>query len=146
MDISQTETSNISWKFLIPFRALSIIFAAIALLTFLSSLMLPWGSQILVYISYIVLYVILIYGFWKMRKWTITLMGITFIFLIIDNSIRLLSGTQKIVPALVSLLIVGIIFLFSYISRAQLNGEYKNIKVLRVFIVFLLLSKILVIF
>jgi hypothetical protein len=146
MDIPQATTNNVSWKFLVPFRALSVIFAAIALLTFFSSLLLPWGSRILVYITYIVMYVILVYGFWKMRKWVVTLMGITFAFLVIDNGVRLLIGTQKIVPALVSLLIVGIIFLISYFFRSQLNGEYKNIRVLRVFIVFLILSKLLVIF
>jgi hypothetical protein len=146
MDIPQATASSVSWKFLVPFRVLSILFAVIAALTFFSSLFLPWGTRILVYISYIVMYVILIYGFWKMRKWVVTLMGITFIFLVIDNSVRLFMGTQRIVPALVSLLIVGIIFLFSYFSRSQLNGEYKNMRVLRVFVVFLILSKLLVIF
>jgi hypothetical protein len=146
MDMPQVENNNVSWKFLIPFRTLSVIFAAIALLTFFSSLMLPWGSRILVYISYIVLYVILIYGFWKMRKWIVTLLGITLGFLVIDSGVRLLMGAQKISSALMALLIVGIIFLFSYALRAQLNGGYKNVRVLRVFIIFLILSKLLVIF
>ena len=143
--IKKTTNNGSSWKFLIAFRAISIFFAAITAITFTGSLSFPVGIRTFLYISYMVLYVMLIYGFWNMRKWVITLMGCTIVLLTINNLVRLFYGTQKIGSALMALSFVGAILLFSYISRFHLNGEYKNIRVIRVFIVFLVLSQILLI-
>lgn len=138
--------NTVSWGFLIPYRALSILFGLITAVTFFASLWIAFGIRTFVYITYMVMYVMLIYGFWKMRKWVVTIMSCTMVFLIINNGIRLFYGTQKISAALMAFLFAGIILLFTYLTRSQLNGEFKNIRVLRVFIIFLLLSQILTLF
>jgi len=72
-------------------------------------------------------------------------MGIVMIFIAINNIIRLFQGMREIIPTLPYLLFLSAVLIFSYISRSQLNGEYKNIRVIRVFVVFLILSQVLLI-
>jgi hypothetical protein len=90
--------------------------------------------------------VILVYGFWKMRKWIVALMGCTIGFLVINNAIRLLQHTQKISSALTALSLVTAMFLFTYFTQKHLNGEMIHKRVLRVFLVALIFSQILFIF
>lgn len=146
MNIFQLKNRNVSWKFLIPYRILGVFFAVVAIVTLLASLVNPLGVKTLIAVSYIVMDVILIYGCWNMRKWLTTLLGLTFAFLLINNVMRILQGTQKISSAVATLLFVAAIILFSYISRDKLNGEYGNVRVIRVFVVALILSQILFIF
>jgi hypothetical protein len=146
MAISQKTSNAVFWKFIVPCRIISIFFAVAALFTFFVSLLSPIGKQTFIYISYIVMYVILTGGFWRMRKWVVTLMGCTMVYAVVYNIARLFQDTQKINFVLLSILFTGAIFLFSYISRSQLEGEYKDKGVLSVFIAFLLLSQLLLIF
>lgn len=148
MAVSKKTSSNVSWNTYVPyvFKALSILLAAICAFTFLASLAMPFGIRTFMYISFMVLYVILIYGFWNMRKWIITLLGINFVFLFFDSLFRIVQGTQKISSAFFLLVVLALIIALSYISRNYFNGEYKNMRVIRVFVIFLVLSKILAIF
>ncbi|EKE19213.1 MAG: hypothetical protein ACD_9C00085G0001 [uncultured bacterium] len=146
MNIFELKNRDVSWKLLIPYRVVAIFFVAVALITLLASLVNPIGLKTLVSVSYIVMDVILIYGFWNMRKWIITLMSLTFVFLVINNAMRILQGTQKIGPAVGALAFVAVIALLAYFSRHKLNGLYGNVRVLRVFVVALVLSQILIIF
>ena len=150
MIIPQITSNNVFWKFVVlyVYRIIGLLCAAIALVAFYVSLSVPLEKwlAIVLYISYIVLYVILAYGFWKMRKWVTILMSCTLVFLIINNAISFFQDTQKISSALWTVFFAGVILLFSYVSRSRLGGEYKNVRVIRVFAVFLILSQILAYF
>lgn len=146
MTAQLTKKLNASWKLLIPYRTIGSFFALTGLITLLASLAAPMSIKTLVAISYIVMDVILVYGFWKLRKWVVVLMGFTAVFLLINNIVRVLQGTQKISSALMAVLFAGAILLFSYLSRSYLNGAYMNIRVVRVFVVALILSQLLFIF
>jgi len=145
MDTSQITNNDVSWKFLIPYRIISILFAIIATFTFGVSIVVPPGKVTFLCISFMFWEVMLIYGFWKMRKWVVTLMGIVMIFIAFNNIVRVFQGMREIIPTLPYLLFLSAVLIFSYISRSQLNGEYKNIRVIRVFVVFLILSQVLLI-
>jgi hypothetical protein len=146
MDTLQTTNNTVSWKWLIPYRIISILFTIIALATFVSSFWLPIGSWLFLYIAYVVLYVCLIIGFWKMRKWVVTLLGCTVIMAVIVSGIRLFLDEQEIIIALLAPLLAGVIFLFVYVSRSHLEGKYWDRGMLILFGTFLILSQLLLIF
>lgn len=130
----------------VPYRLLAIFFAFVALATLLNSFVNLLGIKTLISISYIVMNVMLVYGFWNMRKWIVTLMGITEVFLLISNSARYYLNTQRISSALMAVSVGMAIFLFALFTSSKLNGEFGNFRVIRVFVIALLISQLLFIF
>lgn len=139
--------NTVSTAVMIGCRFVAAVFFAGALFTFLVSLTHPFGIWTLVYFSYVALDAVLTYGFWKMRKWAVVLMGITVVFLIVNSSIRVMVGTQRVgLALLVSLLYVIAVLVFSYLSRDFLVGGYKHVKAIRLFVVTLIAAQILSVF
>lgn len=136
-------------KFFIPYKIIGAIFAVMALLTILT-LITPIRfhaySRAMLYASFVGINIIFAFGFWQMKKWIIVVLGFTLVFLAVAGIIRVFQDFQKFNSALTPFLIVGALFLFSYLSRLHLEGEYKNVKVISTFITLLILSQILTIF
>ncbi len=144
---AESRNESIPKGIIIPYRVISIAIALIALLTLIISTTGPLFSfKAWILISQIVIEVILVYGFWNMRKWIVVVMGSMIFFLFLDYIAKLSYGNLPIRSAVVSLLIMGTFFIFSYFTKNYLNGEYRNFRVLRVFFGALLLSQILIIF
>lgn len=144
MDISQTTNNNVSWKFLIPYKIISVFFAALALLTFLSVISLSLRhlfASAVMYAAYVGLNGILAYGFWKMRKWIVPLSGVAALVVTIMNIIDVSRGTQVAGKVLIGFAILCALFVFTYSSRNFLEGEYRNLKALGLFLAFLILSQ-----
>ena len=140
------KNENASLKLSVLYKILGVLFAVSALVTLLGSFAKLLGIVTVIYIAYIVMDVILVYGFWKMRKWIVVLMGIATSFLLVDNVVRVFARTQEIKIAAIQVAVVGVIFLFSFLTRNQLNGQFKNVRVIRVFVGALMLAKLLFIF
>ncbi len=144
--MSELETNKIPLKILIPYRTISVVFGIVALLTFLSALSFGlrtfFVSALLMSAAYIGLNVVLAYGFWKMRKWIVPLLGGTALIVAILNIANIIRGTQKISQALIGFVILGALFLFTYLSRNFLDNEYKNLKALGLFLALLIISQV----
>ena len=143
----EKEASVVSVYVELGYRLIAIIFLASSLFTFFVSLVHPFGIDVVISFLYVVLDGILIYGFWKMRRWVVVLISVATVFLMVNNFSRVLLGTQKIKLALlINILFFGSFSFFSYFTRGCLNGKYLNVRVVRAFVVVLILVQILFIF
>lgn len=143
------ETNIIPKKILIPYKVLGVVFCVLVLLNFLSvlsSVSRHFYIFALMYAAYVGLYLILAYGFWKMKKWIVFILGgLTLVMLVIDIS-HLIGSTKNIVQISISFAVLCALFAFSYFTRNFLNDDYKNYKMLGLFTVFLVLSQVAIIF
>jgi|GEM_PF-5584221 len=142
--MSELEINKIPLKILLPYRILGVIFGIVTLwnlLAVLSFSLRHFFVFALIYTAYACLGGILAYGFWKMKKWIVPLLGSTAIVVIILNIINVIRGTQKISQALIGFVILGALFLLAYFSRKFLDGEYKNFKVLGLFLALIIFSQ-----
>ncbi len=141
------ETQPIPLKIRLPYKILGVLFGALALLSFLfivSSISRNLFMFALMSMTYTGLNGIMAYGFWKMRKWIVPLLGGTTLIVAIINIANIIGGTQKISQALMGFVILGALFIFAYFSRKFLNGDYKNLKALGLFAGLLVLSQVVI--
>ncbi len=135
--MSELEINKIPLKILIPYRTLSVIFGVAALLNLLAVLSFSLRQFFvfaLIHTAYAALSGILACGFWKMKKWIVSFLGSAVVVVTILNIVNVIRGTQNISQALVGFVILGALFLFTYLSRNFLDGEYKNLKALGLFL------------
>ncbi len=140
----ELETNKIPLKILLPYRILGVIFGVVALwnlLAVLSFSLRRFFVFALIYTAYACLGGILAYGFWKMGKWLVSVLGGVTIIVAILNIINVIRGTQKISQALIGFVILCALFIFVYLSRNFLDGEYKNLKVLGLSLAFLIFTQ-----
>ncbi len=145
----ELETNKIPLKILLPYRILGVIFGVVALwnlLAVLSFSLRRFFVFALIYTAYACLGGILAYGFWKMKKWIVPLLGSTAVVVIILNIINVIRGTQGISRALIGVVVLCALFLLAYFSRKFLDGEYKNFKVLGLFLALIIFSQAATIF
>lgn len=125
----QKEINIVPWKILVSYRIIGVFFAIVAILALLPFIFGPLGIKTLVYFFYIIITIPTAYGFWKMRKWIITLQGTVVVIAVLNVGLAIFQGAPK-ARVLVSLLVFGALFLFSYFSRSHLEGEYKKMKII----------------
>jgi len=146
-NIISPETQRIPLKIRLPYQVLGVLFGSVVLFTILlfilSSVRNFFVLTFLIYsVAFVGLNGILAYGFWKMRKWTMTLLG-GMTFLIAISIIAITGNNKNISQAIVGLVTFGTLFIFTYFSRKFLNGDYKNPKALGLFSVLLIISQII---
>ena len=140
--------NKIPLKILIPYRAISVVFGFVTLWNILAALSFSSvGSRrlfvfALIYIAYAIVSGTLAYGFWKMKKWVVFVLGGAAIVVIILNIINIINGTQKISQAIIGIAILCALFVFTYFSRKFLDGEYKNFKALGLSLFFLIFTQV----
>lgn len=141
----QLKTNKESLNLLIAFRVMGVIFGAISLITFLTVLSLIFRHffiHALMYIAFAGLNGMVAYGFWKMRKWLVSLLGGSTIIVGVLSLANVLSGIKDTGQALVGFIVVCTLFLFTYFFRNFLDDDYKNSKVLGLFLIFLIISQL----
>lgn len=143
----QEEINNVSWKILVPCRILGVFFAVVALLAFFSFIFTPIGIKTFIYSFYIIIAVLTAYGFLRMRKWVITLLGTVAFFAAVKIGISIFHGVLKnsaLIPLVATpFVIFGALFIFSYLLRSYFRGEYNKIKITVSYTTLLALSQIL---
>lgn len=145
----QSITINVPLKILLPYRVLSVIFWAIAILTFLTCLFFVFRNSLssaLMYAALVGVNGITAYGLWKMKKWIVPILGGSAIIVLAMNFMGVLSGTRKASQALLSFSILVVLFLFAYFSRNFLEGEYIERKALVLFLALLIFSQAITFF
>ncbi len=148
-NIISPETQLISFKIRLPYQIIGILFGIVGLVFLVSTVSFSLYDFVPTFLIYSVAFFglngIIAYGFWKMRKWIITLLGaMTFL---ITISIVAISGSNKNINQAIAILVVfGALFLFTYFSRKFLNGDYKNPKALGLFLIFLIISQVITFF
>lgn len=147
--MSDLETNKISLKIQIPYQVIGVLFGGVALLTLFSAISLLSTNffipTFLVSIAYAGLNGIMAYGFWRMKKWIVSLLGGTALIVAIINIINIFRGIQEINQAIIAFVILGVLFLFTFFSRKFLNGDYKNIKALGLSLVLIIFTQIIII-
>lgn len=139
------KTKKIPKTILISFRILSVVFGLIFLLTILSVIAFGFNhffARALMYFGFAGVNAMLAFGFWKAQRWLATLLGGSVIIILVINIARLAVGTTSVIQALTGFIILGILFLATYFSRDYMEGEYKNPKVIGLFLFFLILSQV----
>ena len=132
----QKEISNeiisIPRRFSISYKIIGILFVIITIHMLIVLLSAPLGIRSLSYIFYIIFVAALAYGFFTMKKWIITLLGIIVLFTAIKIGVGFFQGAFKAnalgISALIPFIIFGALFVFSYFSRFHLKGGYEKIK------------------
>lgn len=140
----QSETNKISLKILLPYRIFGVIFGVIALfnlLFILSFSLRRFFVLALIYTAYAALSGILAYGFWKTKKWIVSLLGSAVVVVTILNVINVIRGTQNISRAFIGFIVLFAFFIFAYFSRNFLDGEYKNLKALSLFLALIIFTQ-----
>lgn len=144
------ETQQIPLKIRLPYRVLGVMFGIIVLLDVLialpSNVLRHLFAPALMYAAYAGLSGVLAYGFWKMKKWIVPIVGSMVVIVAALNIVNLMRGTQEINQAIIGIVMLVALFLFSYFSRRFLSGEYKNPKALILFFAFLVISQAAIFF
>lgn len=142
-----TGTQPVPFGVKLSYQIFSVLFWAVAIIFLFSIISLSlrnlFSPASLIYsIAFAGLNGVLAYGFWKMRKWTMTLLG-GMTLLVAISIIAVLGNNKNIGHATVIFATFGILFLFTYFSRKFLNGDYKNLKALGLFSAFLIITQII---
>lgn len=146
MQIRNEKEKNIPLWVLVPCKALGAMFGVIAAYTLFDSIASPLSIKTPILITYIVMNVTMMIGFWDMRKWTMALSGIALAFLVGNDVIRLARGAEITSAMTSGVAIMGVILLFTFAARKWLDGEYDKRHPFRVFITALVVSQILMFF
>jgi hypothetical protein len=147
--MSETKNIKVPLKILIPFRILGVLFGVITAVTFLGIFIFIYRNSFGLAFSYFcftLLDGILTYGFWKMQKWITVILGSSISILAVFNVINVSIGAQKIGQAVLGLVILLVLFVFTYFSRSHLDGKYKDSKMISLFLTPLILSQIIILF
>lgn len=148
--MSELEINKTPLKVLIPYRTLSVVFGVIMLWNILialpSNFLRHLFAPALMYAAYAGLDGVLAYGFWKMKKWIVPILGGMVVIVAILNIINVIRSTQEINRTIIGFVVLGALFLFTYLSRNFLEGEYKNWKALGLFLAFLIISQTAIFF
>lgn len=132
----------------LPYRVLGVVFGLVALRTLFSAIWIGslnfFMPSFLIAVAYAGFDGIMAYGFWKMRKWIVPLLGGVALIVVITDIANIAIGTQGINPVLIEFAILGILFLFVYFSRKFLNGDYKNIKALGLSLALIIFPQIII--
>lgn len=144
-----TAGPNVYPVLLISYRILSVVFSILTVLSVLAAIIFAYNhfyGRFLAYASYAAINALLAAGFWNMKKWIVSLLGITLGLVLIMDIVRLINGVGNLKSIFVGLGIIGVLFIFSSLSRNSLQGEYKNYKVIGFFVGLLILAQIAITF
>ncbi len=134
-----------SLKVKIPFRILSVVFALIAAFTLLTAGLAAYQGfygRFVMYGAYAAINFIIAFGFWKMKKWILSIFVVALVAVTLFGIVGLITGTKEVSQFLTGILVVGVFSGMIYFLRNYLNGEYRQYKVLGSFIVLIALAQI----
>lgn len=147
-NINSLEAQPIPWKIRLAYQIFGVLFGMAALWTLVLFVSFSLRNFFdLIFLIYSVAFIgfngTLAYGFWKMRKWMVTITG-SMTFFIAISIIAIIGRNRNISQAIAGLVIFGALFLFTYFSRKFLSGDYKDLKALGLFSAFLIISQMIV--
>jgi hypothetical protein len=134
-----------SLKVKIPFRILSVVFALIAVFTLLTAGLAAYQGfygRLVMYGAYAAINFIIAFGFWKMKKWILSIFVVALAAVTLFGIIGLIAGTKELTQFFTGILVVGVFSGVIYFLRSHLNGEYRQYKVLGSFFALLALAQI----
>ncbi len=87
--------------------------------------------------AYAGLNAVMAYGFWKMRKWVMSILVSSTIMVAFIGVINVTNGVIDDIDLSPFVVLIAL-FIFAFFSRKFLSGNYKNPRVLGLFWVFLI--------
>ena len=142
----QKEISNeiisIPRRFSISYKIIGILFAIIAFLIFFRFTLSPLDVNTFIQILYAIITIVMALGFFKMRKWLVTLLGVVVISMVIKVILVIFQGKFTASGAVLFFIFIPLFF-FAYLTRPYLKGGYKKTRIAILFILLLAFSQVI---